>query len=39
MITGFIFGAVTMLIGAATGYTMGKTWLDKRFNKPTPKAP
>lgn len=40
MITGFVLGALTMLIGVVVGHTTGKPWLDKRLNKPvTPPKP
>lgn len=30
---------LSTLISVLTGYTLAKTWLDKKFNKPTPKTP
>lgn len=35
MMSEYILGALTMLIGCVTGYVMGlaKPWLDKRYNK------
>lgn len=36
IITGFILGALTMLIGVLIGHATGKPWLDKRFMRPAP---
>ena len=31
MITGYLLGALTMLIGVIVGHLTGKPWLDRQF--------
>lgn len=35
MITGYLLGALTMLIGVVVGHLTGKSWLDRQFARVT----
>jgi hypothetical protein len=33
VITGYLLGALTMLVGVIVGHLTGKPWLDRKFAK------